>query len=148
MIQQIVHTAHDPGKTASESVVVTAMTDQDLDAFIADPYIMFCSDGGLRGSHPRGAGAFPRVLGVYVRERRVLQLEAAIHKMTDLAARRMGFRDRGRIRPGMKADLVLFDAATVKDTEVPLTKGETVMLAGQVDVQLTVIDAPVLAVTT
>lgn len=116
VIQQIVHTAHDPGKTASESVVVTAMTDRDLDAFIADPHIMFCSDGGLRGSHPRGAGTFPRLLGVYVRERHVLTLEQAVHKMTDLAARRMGFRDRGQIRPGMKADIVIFDAATVRDT--------------------------------
>jgi len=116
VIQQIVHTAHDPGKTASESVVVTAMTDRDLDAFIADPHIMFCSDGGLRGSHPRGAGTFPRILGVYVRERHVLTLEQAIHKMTDLAARRMGFHDRGRIAPGMKADVVVFDAATVHDT--------------------------------
>jgi N-acyl-D-amino-acid deacylase len=116
VIQQIVHTAHDPGKTARESVVVTAMTDADLDAFIADPYIMFCSDGGLHGSHPRGAGSFPRVLAVYVRERHVLSLVQAIHKMTDLAARRMGFHDRGRIRPGMKADVVVFDPATVRDT--------------------------------
>ena len=116
VIQQIVHTAHDPGSTAIESVVVSAMTDRDLDAFIADPHIMFCSDGGLRGSHPRGAGTFPRILGVYVRERHVLTLEQAVHKMTDLAARRMGLKDRGRIAPGMKADIVIFDAATVKDT--------------------------------
>lgn len=116
VIQQVVHTAHDPGKTETESVVVTAMTDSDLAAFIADPYIMFCSDGSLHGSHPRGAGSFPRILGVYVREKHVLSLEQAVHKMTDLAARRMGFHDRGLIRPGMKADIVLFNAATVRDT--------------------------------
>jgi N-acyl-D-amino-acid deacylase len=116
VIQQIVHTAHDPGKTASESVVVTAMTDRDLDRFIADPHIMFCSDGSLKGTHPRGSGAFPRVLAVYVREKHVLTLEQAIHKMTQLAARRMGFRDRGQIAPGMKADIVVFNAATVRDT--------------------------------
>ena len=73
------------------------MTDRDLEAFIADPHIMFCSDGGLHGSHPRGAGTFPRILGVYVRERHVLTLAQAVHKMTDLAARRMGLKDRGRI---------------------------------------------------
>jgi len=116
VIQQIVHTAHDPGKSATESVVVTAMTDRDLDAFIADPHIMFCSDGGLHGSHPRGAGTFPRILAVYVRDRHVLSLAQAIHKMSDLPAHRMGFRDRGRIQPGMKADIVVFDAATVRDT--------------------------------
>ena len=88
----------------------------DLDAFIADTHIMFCSDGGLHGSHPRGSGTFPRILGVYVRERHVLTLEQAVHKMTDLAARRMGLKDRGLIAPGMKADIVIFDAATVKDT--------------------------------
>ncbi|HLJ54619.1 MAG TPA: D-aminoacylase [Chthonomonadaceae bacterium] len=116
VIQEIVHTAHDPGKTASEGVVVTAMTDADLDAFIADPHIMFCSDGGLHGSHPRGAGSFPRVLGVYVRERHVLTLPQAVHKMTGLPAQRMGFRDRGHIAHGMKADIVVFDPATVRDT--------------------------------
>ena len=97
-------------------VVVTAMQEKDLKAFIAHPRIMFCTDGGLRGSHPRGAGSYPRVLGKYVREERVLSLEEAIRKMTSLPAWRMGLSDRGAIAPGKKADLVLFDPKTVHDT--------------------------------
>ncbi|MBV9850761.1 MAG: D-aminoacylase [Armatimonadetes bacterium] len=118
VIQTVVARTHgkeaQPG--AGESVVVTAMTEDDLTKFIASPRIMFCTDGSLHPSHPRGAGSFPRVLARYVRERHVLTLEQAIHKMTGLPAARMGFRDRGAIRPGMKADLVLFDARTVRDT--------------------------------
>jgi N-acyl-D-amino-acid deacylase len=98
------------------SVVVTAMQERDVRAFIAHPRIMFCTDGGLRGTHPRGAGSFPRILGKYVREDRVLPLEQAIRKATSLPAWRMGFKDRGAIAPGKKADLVLFDPRTVRDT--------------------------------
>jgi len=71
--------------------------------------------GDLDGSHPRGYGAYPRVLGRYVRERQVLSLEEAIHRMTGLAASHHGISDRGRIEPGAYADLVLFDPATVAD---------------------------------
>lgn len=116
VIQEIVHKTHSPGATGSESVVVTAMTDADVRRFVSDPAIMFCSDGGLKPSHPRGAGSFPRVLGYYVNDLKALPLEAAIHKMTGLPAKRMGFADRGRIAPGMKADLTLFDPARVHDT--------------------------------
>lgn len=115
VIQQIVHATHEPGKPQSESVVVTAMTEADLDAFLSNPFIMFCTDGSLHGTHPRGAGSYPRILGVYVRERHLLSLEEAIRKATSLPAKRMGLRDRGLIRPGMHADLVLFDPTTVKD---------------------------------
>lgn len=97
-------------------VVVTAMQESDLKAFIAHPRMMFCTDGGLRGSHPRGAGSYPRILGKYVRDERVLPLEEAIRKMTSLPATRMGFKDRGMIAPGKKADIVLFDPRTVRDT--------------------------------
>ena len=97
-------------------VVVTAMQESDLKAFIADPRVMFCTDGGLRGSHPRGAGSYPRVLGKYVREERVLPLEEAVRKMTALPAKRMGLSQRGAIAPGKKADVVLFDPRTVRDT--------------------------------
>lgn len=116
IIQEIVHTAHDPGKNGSESVVVTAMTDRDLDAFIASPLTMFCTDGALKGSHPRGAGSYPRVLGVYVRERKTLSLERAIQKATGYPAQRFGLRDRGVVRVGMRADLVIFDPTAVHDT--------------------------------
>ena len=66
-------------------------------------------------SHPRAFGAFPRVLAKYVREEGVLTLEDAIRRMTSLPANRMGLRDRGRIAPGMAADLVIFDPARIQD---------------------------------
>lgn len=106
--------ARTDGKGAT--VVVTAMREADVRAFIAHPRIMFCTDGGLRSSHPRGAGSYPRIFGKYVREDRVLSLESAVHKATALPAARMGFADRGRIAPGMKADIVLFDPKTIHDT--------------------------------
>ena len=76
---------------------------------------MVASDGGIGNSHPRGAGTFPRVLGRFVREERWLTLPDAIRKMTSMPAARLGLKDRGVIRAGMKADLVLFDPATVVD---------------------------------
>ncbi len=104
------------GKRLGEGVIVASMSDDDVRWFIAYPAITFCTDGGLHDRHPRGAGAFPRVLGYYVREERALRLEAAIHRMTELPARNFGLRDRGRIAPGYVADLVLFDPAHVRDT--------------------------------
>jgi N-acyl-D-amino-acid deacylase len=98
-----------------ENVLVTSMNEDDLRWFIAHPDIMFCSDGELHGTHPRGAGAFPRVLGHYVRDEQVLPLQEAIRKMTSLPAAQLGLADRGRIAPGYVADLVLFDPAVVID---------------------------------
>ena len=66
-------------------------------------------------THPRSYGTFARILGHYVRERNLLPLAAAVRKMTDLSARRLGFTDRGLLRPGFAADLVLFDPAAVAD---------------------------------
>jgi N-acyl-D-aspartate/D-glutamate deacylase len=65
--------------------------------------------------HPRGAGSFPKVFAWLVRGERKLSLEQAVFKMTGLAARQMGFADRGRIAIGQAADLVLFDPATIAD---------------------------------
>ena len=98
-----------------ESIIGTSMSEDDVSWFVAQPNITFCSDGELHGAHPRGAGTFPRILGRYVRERKVLPLELAVHKMTGLSARNLGLKDRGRIAPGYIADLVLFDPATVID---------------------------------
>ena len=98
-----------------EDVVVTSMSEDDVRWFVAQPGIMFCSDGELHGAHPRGAGTFPRILGRYVREQHALTLEQAIHKMTGLSARNLGLKDRGRVAAGYVADLVLFDPATVID---------------------------------
>ncbi len=115
VIQEIVQKTHGEGAKGSESVVVTAMTESDLDKFIAAPGIMFCTDGGLHPTHPRGAGSFPRLLSEYVRTKHLLTFEEAIRKATSLPATRFGFADRGRIARGMKADIVLFDPATVQD---------------------------------
>jgi len=81
---------------------------------------MVASDGGIpvfgvAVPHPRSYGTFARVLGTYVREKRVLTLEDAVRKMTSLPANRFGLKDRGLIAPGMKADLVLFDPAHIAD---------------------------------
>jgi N-acyl-D-aspartate/D-glutamate deacylase len=65
--------------------------------------------------HPRQHGCFAKVLGTYVRERGVLSWEAAVHKMTGQSAARLGLADRGVLRPGAAADVVLFDPATVDD---------------------------------
>jgi N-acyl-D-amino-acid deacylase len=78
-----------------------------------------CTDGGLVDLHPRARGSYPRILGRYVRELNALSLEEAVHKMSGLAAAHMGFTNRGLIRPGMKADLVLFDPATIIDHATP-----------------------------
>jgi N-acyl-D-amino-acid deacylase len=95
------------------------MEEHDIERLLRWPFANVCSDGGLAGRHPRGFGAFTRVLGTYVRERRVLALEEAIRKMTSLSARNVGLVDRGRIAPGYFADLVLFDPATVRDVSTP-----------------------------
>jgi N-acyl-D-amino-acid deacylase len=92
-----------------------AMIEDDLKTFYQQPWVMVASDGGIANNHPRGAGTFPRVLGRYVREAGWLTLPEAIRKMTSLPAARMGLKDRGVLKPGMKADLVLFDPATVID---------------------------------
>ncbi len=98
-----------------EDIIATSMSDTDVKWFIAQPEVAFCTDGELHGAHPRGAGSFPRVLGHYVREERVTPLSNAIHRMTELPARRLKLSDRGRIAPGYVADLVIFDPATVID---------------------------------
>jgi N-acyl-D-amino-acid deacylase len=105
----------EPGAEGMEEIIATSMSEDDVRWFIAQPAIMFCSDGELHGSHPRGAGTFPRILGRYVREEKLLTLESAIHKMTELPARRLGLPDRGRVLADYIADLVVFDPATVID---------------------------------
>ena len=97
------------------SVVCRSMKDEDIRIFYQQPGVMVSSDGGIGMRHPRGAGTFPRVLGRFVREQRWLTLEEAIRKMTSLPAARLRLRDRGLVRVGMKADLVLFDPARVID---------------------------------
>jgi N-acyl-D-amino-acid deacylase len=103
------------GSDDVESVIGTSMSEPDLERLLAWPFSNVCTDGELDGRHPRGFGTFPRVLGRYVRERQLIGLEEAVRKMTGLAAGNAGLRDRGLVRPGAFADLVLFDPATVLD---------------------------------
>jgi len=76
---------------------------------------MVSSDGGIGSRHPRGTGTFTRVLGRFVRESKWFSLEEAIRKMSAMPAARLHLKDRGLIKKGMKADLVLFDPNTVID---------------------------------
>ena len=107
--------ARSQGENASQSIMGRGMIEQDIDALIVWPYAAICSDGSLDSLHPRGRGAFTKVLRTYVREKKLLTLEEAIRKMTGLSAHNVGIADRGEIRPGAFADLVLFDPATVAD---------------------------------
>lgn len=102
-----------------ESVIATGMSEPDIAKILAWPHSNVCSDGTLNGPHPRGFGAFPRILAKYVREDHVITLEDAVRKMTSLAAEHAGLTRRGKIAPGNYADLVLFDPATVQDRSTP-----------------------------
>jgi N-acyl-D-amino-acid deacylase len=109
------------------SAIYHVLDDGDVERIMRHPQTMIASDGRLAQfgeghPHPRWYGTFPRVLGVYVRERKVLTLEQAIHKMTGMPAARLGLRDRGGVAEGNYADLVVFDPTTVRDRatfEVP-----------------------------
>lgn len=107
--------AHEADPTVSENIVARSMNGDDIARLLAWPHANVCSDGSGEGAHPRGHGAFPRVLARYVREEGVLTLEQAIHKMTHRAAQNVGLHDRGLIAIGAPADLVLFDAGTIAD---------------------------------
>ncbi len=102
------------------SAVYHAIAEPDIERIMKSPYTMIASDGdipifGKAAPHPRSYGTFARVLGVYVRERHVITLEDAIHKMSGMPAARLKFGDRGLLKPGMKADVVVFDPNTVID---------------------------------
>jgi N-acyl-D-amino-acid deacylase len=96
-------------------IIGHTMSEDDVRAFYRQPWVMVASDGGIGGSHPRGAGTFPRVLGRMVRDEGVLTLPDAIRKMTSLPASRLGLTDRGVLAAGARADVVLFDPATILD---------------------------------
>ena len=122
-----------PGNEGSVGMIGFAMTEPNLERIYAHPQGMVASDGGAyavigparRGMpHPRGAGSFPRVLARYVRERGVLTLEQAVHKMTGLPASRVRLTDRGVLRAGAFADVTVFDPDRVADRADFASTGE------------------------
>ena len=102
-------------KDGGAGVVCHSMKDSDIKTFYQQPWVMVSSDGGIGSRHPRGAGTFPKVLGQFVRQQNWFTLQEAVRKMTSLPAWRLGLKDRGLVKSGYKADLVLFDPATVID---------------------------------
>jgi N-acyl-D-amino-acid deacylase len=103
----------------SDMIIGTSMVEEDIRTLLLWEHTNVCSDGGLVDLHPRGMGSFTKILGKYVREEGIINLETAIRKMTGLAADHMGFNDRGYIRIGQMADLVLFNPDTVIDNATP-----------------------------
>lgn len=108
------------GKGSVSSIFHSA-SEEDVERIIKHPWVMHGSDGhvtimGDGVPHPRCYGTFPRVLAVYVREKRILTLEEAIRKMTSLPAKRIGIPDRGELAEGKRADIVIFDPAAISDT--------------------------------
>jgi N-acyl-D-amino-acid deacylase len=100
------------------SCIIFAGHEPNVRAIMRDKRHMVGSDGILTGNrpHPRGYGTFARYLGVYARQEKVLSMESAVARMTGRSARRLGLKDRGFIKVGMKADMVLFDGNTVIDS--------------------------------
>lgn len=102
------------------SAIYHAINEEDLERILKSPYTMIASDGGIPKMgdgvpHPRNYGTFARVLARYVREKRVIPLEEAVRKMSSMPADRLNLNDRGILRPGMKADIAIFDPAAVQD---------------------------------
>jgi N-acyl-D-aspartate/D-glutamate deacylase len=111
----------DRGQTAC---IISIMTEEDVRAALAHPLVSIDTDSGAKAedgplsesrSHPRAWGTFARILGKYVREEKLLTLEEAVRKMTSRSAARVGLRDRGILRPGMGADITVFDPAAIRD---------------------------------
>src|SRR5262249_24311002 len=108
-----------------ESAVITSiMSEQDVETALKHPLVGVGTDSGAQAedgkpsesqSHPRAWGSFPRILGKYVRDQHLLTLEEAIRKMTSKAADRVHLTDRGILRPGMAADIAIFDPVAIHD---------------------------------
>ena len=109
---RIIRESEKPGMESG--IVGTSMSEEDITKLLQWKNSNVCSDGAIDG-HPRGHGAFTRVLGRYVREQKIMPLEEAVYKMTGLTAEHLGIPGRGLIVPGYYADLVLFDPDKVID---------------------------------
>jgi dihydroorotase/N-acyl-D-amino-acid deacylase len=110
--------------SARTARVAFAMTEEDLKMGMAQHWVSFCTDANARATdgplyegkpHPRAYGSFPRILAKYVRQDKLLSLEDAVRKMTSLPAQRVGLKERGILKPGFYADVVIFDPASVTD---------------------------------
>jgi len=119
MVLQLLHECQ-----AQVGMISFLMDEADLERFLKHPAVMIGSDGsslapsgelGKGKRHPRNYGTFPRVLARYVRDKGLLSLEEAVHKMTGLPAAKLGLGDRGLLREDHKADIVLFDPQSVQD---------------------------------
>jgi len=108
----------------NSQVVIAIMQEADVRAAVSNPLVTYGSDSPAQAedgplsttkAHPRAFGTFPRILAEYVRTEHTMRLEEAVRKMTSQAASRVGITDRGLLRPGMMADIALFDPATVRD---------------------------------
>lgn len=104
--------------------IISIMEEEDVRTALKHPLVSIDTDSGAKAgdgplseskSHPRAWGTFPRILGKYVREEKLLTLEEAVRKMTSRPASRVGLHDRGILRPGMAADITVFDPAKVRD---------------------------------
>lgn len=107
---------------ASPIAIYFGLSEDDMRYALKQPWVAVGSDSGAvvgamrdSGAHPRAYGTFPRILGFYARDQHLFTLEEAVRKMTSLAASRAGFKDRGLLRKGMKADVVVFDPKTIRD---------------------------------
>jgi dihydroorotase/N-acyl-D-amino-acid deacylase len=110
------------GSNSSPIGIYFGLLESDMQYALKQPWVAVGSDSGAvvgvnrqSGAHPRAYGTFPRILGHYVRDVHLFTLEEAVRKMTSLAASRVPFRDRGVVKVGMKADLVVFDPKTIRD---------------------------------
>ncbi len=108
--------------TSSPIAIYFGLLESDLHWAMKQPWVAVGSDSGAvvgtareQGAHPRAYGTFPRILGHYVRDVHLFTLEEAVRKMTSLAASRVPLKDRGILRTGMKADVVVFDPQTIRD---------------------------------
>lgn len=118
--QDPIDTAIDLMKAGSVGIVSYNMLDADVETLMAQPWTMTASDGGLVPMnegvpHPRTYGAFARKIRVYVQEKGTVSLEQAVRSMTSLPAQVFGMTDRGVLRPGMAADISVFDLAALRD---------------------------------